>query len=129
MTTKKPEVICVVECPSGFNDMSVYPEYVPPGGRVEIDEGKLNQMKMSDPTVICIEKRMEVGSKAHKEMLKLKEEKDAQKQAIHDKHAKDAPPRRKKGSGGRNLGALDTARPVSSAELVHLPVTKTSDGE
>jgi hypothetical protein len=114
----------IVECPQGFNDFSIIKQHVPPGGRVNVNPSQFKQMKMSDPTVVAVDKRLAVGSEAAKAMAEAEAEKQAIKDAIRKKHEKNAPPRRKKGSGGRTMGTLDTKRPVSSAELVHLPVTK-----
>lgn len=124
------DIIYIVECPQGFNDMSIVPKYIPPGGRVPVSPSKFNQMKMSDPTVVCVDKRIPVDSEVAKMLQEEADKKEALKQEIRERHEKDAPPRRKKGSGGRNLGALDTKRGVSQSELVHLPVTpRKSDGD
>jgi hypothetical protein len=118
------DIFYIVECPQGFNDFSIIKSHVPPGGRVEVNPSQLNQMKMSDPTIVVVDKRIPIDSETAKILAKKQAEKDKVKEEIKKRHEKDAPPRRKKGSGGRSLGALDTSRPVSSAELVHLPVTK-----
>lgn len=124
------DIIYIVECPNGFNDFSIIKTYVPPSGRVSVNPSQYKQMKMSDPTVVAVDKRIPVNSETAK-MLQAEADKKAKvKEEIRKKHEKDAPPRRKKGSGGVTLGALHTNRPVSPAELVHLPVTKSGkDGD
>jgi hypothetical protein len=124
------DIIYIVECPQGFNDFSILKQHVPAGGRVEVNPSQFNQMKMSDPTVVAVDSRMSLSEEGQKLVQAEMDKKARLKEEIAKKHKKDAPPRRKKGSGGKTLGALDTRRGVSAAELVHLPVTpKGNNGD
>ena len=117
------DVICLVECPEGFNDFSILKEILGPGARAEVSEAQFAQMRQSNPTVVLVEKRLPIGSEAAKRMQVEKAEEDEAKAAIVAKHAKDAPPRRNKQTPGSNR-IPDTKKGVTSAEMVHLPVTK-----
>lgn len=118
------EIVYVVECPDGFNDFSILREHIKPGGKAEVPATKFMQMKRSQPSVVVVEQKVDPDSKLGKAMAEEAARREEDKAAIRAKYEKDAPPRRKKGSGGRSLGVGDTKRPVSPAELVNLPVTK-----
>ena len=120
------EIVCVVECPDGFNDFSILKQSVPKGGRVEVNDSQWGQMKMSSPTCVLVERRMPLGSEASKKIAEEVAKKEAEKAAIRAKYEKDAPPRRKVGKPAP-LPNTDTSRPVSQAEMVHLPVTEKKD--
>ena len=117
------DIVVLVECPQGFSDFSILKEVLKAGGRAEVSEGQFAQMKQSDPTVVMVEKRLPLDSEAAKRMQVEKAEEDEVKAAIVAKHTVDAPPRRKKKTKGSNR-IPDTKSGVSSAEMVHLPVTK-----
>lgn len=119
----KKEIVCVVECPEGFNDFSIVKQYVPPGGRVEVSEGQFRQMRQSQPSVVCVQKRLPLDSEAAKRIAEAEVERQKVKDEIKEKYEKDAPPRRKVGKAPPPP-FTDTRRPVSPVELIDLPVTK-----
>ena len=116
------DVIVIVEAPQGFNDFSILKDSIPVGGRAEVSEAQFLQMKQSDPTIVAAGKRLPIDSKAAKKLAAEQAEKDAEKEAIVAKYAKDAPPRRK--GKGRKQRAPNPKVGVSESEMVHLPVTK-----
>jgi hypothetical protein len=124
----KPEVpqqdiVVIVECPDGFNDFSILRDRVLPGGQVEVSEGQFKQMKQSMPSVVVVNKIIPLDSEAGKKLAEEKAKKDEAKRLIRQKYEKDAPPRVHK-PGATTRVMTDTRRPVSPAELVHLPVTE-----
>jgi hypothetical protein len=120
---KQEQPICVVECPDGFNDFSILKQVVKNGERVEVTEVQFEQMKRSAPSVVCVEKRLNLSPEAAAKIAEGQERRDAEKEAIRKKYEKDAPPRRKVGKPAP-LPMTNTAKPVSPSELVNLPVTK-----
>ena len=116
------DVIIIVEAPQGFNDFSILKESVKVGGRVEVTEAQFLQMRQSDPTIVAAERRLPIDSEAAKKLAAEQAVKDAEKEAILAKHAKDAPPRRK--GKGRKQRPPNPKVGVSEADMVHLPVTK-----
>ena len=70
-----------------------------------------------------VEKRIPLDSEAAKRMQEEKKAEDKAKKAIVAKHAKNAPPRRKKKTKGSDR-IPDLSKGVSQSEMVHLPVTK-----
>jgi hypothetical protein len=122
------DIVCVVECPEGFNDFSIVKDSVKPGGRIEVTPSQFEQMKQSTPTVVLVDKRIPLDSPAAKVLAEEQAEKDRVKAEIVAKHAKDAPPRRKKKSRGANR-IPNPEHGVSPAEMVNLPVTKVKADE
>jgi hypothetical protein len=115
------DVICVVECPDGFNDFSIVKDIVPIGGRVEVNESQFTQMKRSQPSVVCVEKKMELDPEAAARIAEEQAKKGQVKEEIRARHEKDAPPRRVR-TGTKIM--TDTRKGVSPGELVDLPVTQ-----
>jgi hypothetical protein len=122
------DVVCVVECPEGFNDFSIIKASVKPGEQVEVSESQFGQMKQSSPGVVLVEKRIPLDSEAGKRMQAEAAEKEEEKAAIRKKYEKDAPPRRKKKTKGSER-IPNPEKKVSPAELVNLPVTKDEKDE